>query len=76
MTLFESVLFLLAAVKAIQYLLTSEFRTKAPNLAFVLVRDSTIYFGSVLALILLNLVIWKTGRVRLSTVSFPGYAQP
>lgn len=66
MTVFESALFILSAAKAIQYLINAEFRTQTPNLAYILVRDSMIYFGSVLALILINLIIWKAGRVSAS----------
>lgn len=66
MTVFESALFILSAAKAIQYLINAEFRTQTPNLAYILVRDSMIYFGSVLALILMNLIIWKAGRVSAS----------
>lgn len=66
MTVFESALFILSAAKAIQYLINSEFRTQTPNLAYILVRDSMIYFGSVLVLILINLIIWKAGRVSAS----------
>ncbi|KAI0791524.1 hypothetical protein BC629DRAFT_1593127 [Irpex lacteus] len=62
MTVFESALFILSAAKAIQYLINAEFRTQTPNLAYILVRDSMIYFGSVLALILINLIIWKASR--------------
>ena len=69
MTLFESVLFLLSAVKAIQYVFNSEIRTQTPNLAFILVRDSIIYFGSVVALIIVNLVIWVIGRVRIFIIT-------
>ncbi|KAI0089406.1 hypothetical protein BDY19DRAFT_102160 [Irpex rosettiformis] len=70
MTVFESALFLLAAAKAVRYLLNPDTPKQTPNLALLLVRDSIIYFGSVLALILLNLVIWKAGRSSLFAV-FP-----
>jgi hypothetical protein len=63
MTVFESALFLLAAAKAVYYILSSDAQTETPHLAFVLVRDSLFFFGSVVALIILNLVIWVVGRV-------------
>jgi hypothetical protein len=63
MTLFESALFLLAAAKAVHYVFSADARVETPNLAFILVRDSFLYFGSVVALIILNLVIWLAGRV-------------
>lgn len=63
MTLFESALFLLAAAKAVHYICSADAQVQTPNLALVLVRDSFLYFGSVVALIILNLVIWVVGRV-------------
>lgn len=62
MTAFESCLFLLAAAKAAHLLCFGE--GSAPSLLIVLLRDSVMYFGGVLAVILTNLIVWMVGRVR------------
>lgn len=46
---------------------------RAPNLLVVLLRDSVVYFGGVLAVILTNLVVWNVGRVRASSLCFVPY---
>ena len=63
-TVFDSILFLLASYKSIEF---SVYHGKnMPRLSQVLIRDSVIFFGGVLALILINLVIWSLHKVRIS----------
>ncbi|KAJ3518841.1 hypothetical protein NM688_g9384 [Phlebia brevispora] len=60
MSIFESCLFLLAVAKAAQLTYTGEGR--APSLLVVLLRDSIIFYGGVLSVILTNFIVWKVGR--------------
>ena len=57
---FESTLFVLATIKAIE-VARHEFRT--PKILAVLLRDSVAYFGGIVAIILTNLVISAAARV-------------
>ncbi|KAK7685918.1 hypothetical protein QCA50_010726 [Cerrena zonata] len=59
MIVFESTLFILAIVKSIQYALDD---STTPHLMFVVLRDSMIYFGGVLAVALTNCIVWAVGR--------------
>ena len=75
MTIFESALFLLALVKALQLAYhkkqSGRGSGRAPNVLVILLRDSLIYFGGVLAVILTNFVVWLRGRASLFS-TFPG----
>ena len=61
MTIFESVLFLMALAKT-TYLFLHE-NQQTPGLMIVLLRDSVVSFGGVLTWIIVNLVLWAVGRV-------------
>lgn len=63
MSMFESCLFLLAVAKAVQ-LTCPVGEGRAPSLFSLLLRDSILYFGGVLSVILTNLIVWIVGRVR------------
>ena len=65
MLIFESILFLLAIAKACQ---TARQEWHTPKILVVLLRDSVVYFGGVLAIILTNLVIIFTARVRFASL--------
>ena len=61
MTIFETILFVLAIVKCFKL---ARDHSHAPKALIVLLRDSILYLGGVLALLLCNLVIWAAARVR------------
>ncbi|THG93497.1 hypothetical protein EW026_g7756 [Hermanssonia centrifuga] len=69
MSVFESGLFILAAAKSIKFMLYEGRQT--PHLAIILLRDSMIYFGGVLALILANLITWSAGRLNMQNAADP-----
>ncbi len=62
MLVFESGLFLLAIFRLLQ-LGFYKCDKRTSNLLVVLLRDSVMYFGGVLAVILANFVAWKASRV-------------
>ena len=64
MAAFESVLFVLAIAKSI-HIARSESNT--PKVLTVLLRDSVLYFGGVMFVILTNLIIWASVRVSVSS---------
>lgn len=53
---FESILFLLALVKSIR---RGRENAETPYLLIVLLRDSIIYYGGTLGIILTNFLVWK-----------------
>ena len=59
----ESLLFLLAINKAFE-VARQDMRT--PRILIVLLRDSAVYFGGTLAILLINMGITVAARVRLS----------
>lgn len=61
MAAFESVLFLLAIIKSVQ---VARAESNTPRVLAILLRDSVLYFGGVIAVILTNLVFWAGVRVR------------
>ena len=65
--MFESTLFVLAIIKAVQ---AGRNELHTPKILVVLLRDSVAYFGGILAIILTNLVIWAAARVRRSRQNF------
>ena len=60
MAAFESVLFLLAVAKSVQ---VARSESNTPRILAILLRDSVLYFGGVIAVILTNLIIWAFVRV-------------
>lgn len=64
MITFEMTLFVLAIIRSIQFALDD---TTTPHLMFVLLRDSIMYFGGMVAVVLANCVIWAVGRESLFT---------
>ena len=61
MLAFESTLFMLAVVKAFE---VARQEVNTSKILAVLLRDSVIYFGGIVAIILTNLVISSAVRVR------------
>ena len=61
MVLFETTLFTLASTQALRFLIQQG--KHAPAIARILLRDSLLYFGNMLALILINLIVWSTENV-------------
>ena len=57
---FESVLLVLAIVKAAQ---VAHQEAPTSKILGVLIRDSVVYFGGTLSIILVNLVIYTVARV-------------
>lgn len=57
---YETVPLLLASWKTMQ---CARWEGKTPNLTVVLFRDSLLFFGAILAAVLLNCVEWATGLV-------------
>jgi len=71
---FESTLLFLALVKFVQEV---QAGSKPPHLMVVLLRDSALYFGVVVASIIVNLVMWTVARPSLFDVALPfNYAVP
>ena len=68
MTIFETILLALAVAKCFQL----ARGLHAPKALVVLLRDSVLYLGGVLAILICNLVIWSSARVR--RLSFMLYA--
>ena len=64
----ESILFLLASVKAFD---VARKNLHTPKILAVLLRDSILYFGGVMAIILANLMIWSLARVCRDSLAFP-----
>ena len=60
MLVFQSILFVLAVVKSIQ-VAAAEYNT--PKVMVVLLRDSAAYFGTILAILVVDITIWAAGRV-------------
>lgn len=60
---FESVIVALAAAKVIKVYRDKE---AAPHVLAVILRDSVIYFGGVLVLVVTNVIIWEVARVSAS----------
>jgi len=65
--IFESVLFLLAIYKSIE--IAQESAT-TPNLMFILIRDSVIFYGGMFAVVMTNCIVWAVGRPTLFS-AFP-----
>ena len=61
MIVFESTLFILAVSRSIQFAFGGG---TTPHLMFILIRDSVMYFGGILAVVLTNCIVWAVGRVR------------
>ena len=59
--IFESILLALAVVKVVD---TARRGSGTPRILGILLRDSIIYFGGIFSIVLTNLVIYWTGRVR------------
>ena len=57
---FQTVLFVLAMA---QVLIEARREWNTPKLLVVMLRDSLVYFGGMLAIILANVMIWATARV-------------
>ena len=62
--IFETVLFLLALCKIVEYARRKE---EAPNLMVILFRDSLLFFVAILMVSVLNCVMWKFGSVGFRT---------
>ena len=60
MLVFQSVLFVLAMFKAVH---VAYRPLDTPRVVSVLLRDSMAYFGSILAVFVVNLTIWTAARV-------------
>ena len=64
MLLFELVLFGLAVFKCLQVYSDRRKRgVQTSNILVVLIRDSAIYFGGAMAMVLTNMFVWAVGRV-------------
>ncbi|KAK7685915.1 hypothetical protein QCA50_010722 [Cerrena zonata] len=59
MITFESTLFILAIIKSVRQAMKD---TTTPHLMFILLRDSIVYFGGMLAVVLANCIVWAAGR--------------
>ena len=66
---FHSTLCSLAAVKCLQW---ARFEFGTSRVMIVLVRDSATYFGGILVITVINMVIWSAARVR----TVPPYMPP
>ena len=62
---FESTVFVLAFAKAVAAVLQRRTSGDPPRLLIILLRDSIVYFGGLLAVVLANLLVWSFGGVRL-----------
>ena len=61
MLVFEFTIAALAALKIAKLYSAGE---ATPHLLAVMLRDSVVYFGGLLVLLIPNLVVWEVGRVR------------
>ena len=57
---FEMMLVILVFLKVLD---AARDSTYAPRVLIVLLRDSVVYFGGMLAVVLINLAIWASARV-------------
>lgn len=64
---FESILFLLAIYKSIEI---ARENTTTPNLMYILIRDSVIFYGGMFAVVMTNCLVWAVGRPTLFS-AFP-----
>ena len=60
LSLFQGAVFVLAITKVYEAV---QQEWHAPKLLVTLLRDSLVYFGGALAVILVNVLIWSTARV-------------
>ena len=58
---FESIVFGLAIVKTVQ---VARNGPHTPKVLVVLLRDSVVYFGGILAILIANLAVYAAARVR------------
>lgn len=61
MLIFQSTVCLLAVIKSVQ-MAAAQYST--PKVMVVLLRDSAAYFGSILSVLIVNIVIFSAARVR------------
>ena len=59
---FETVMFVLACVKAVQTNLLRR-QVDPPRILVILLRDSVVHFGGMLAVILANFLLWTFAKV-------------
>ena len=67
MLIFQTVVCVFAVIKSIR-MAAAEYQT--PKVMTVLLRDSATYFGSILAVLVVNIVIFSAARVRQSFSRF------
>ena len=61
MLIFQSTVCVLAVIKSVQ---TAAGEYNTPKVMVVLLRDSATYFGSILSVLIVNIVIFTAARVR------------
>ena len=60
---FETVMFVLACVKAVELNLLRH-QVNSPRILVILLRDSMVHFGGMLAVVLANFFLWTFAEVR------------
>lgn len=65
-SVFQCVLLVLAIAKIVK---AARQEWQTPKLLIILVRDSLVYFGGALAIILVNACMWSTARVSSSKLA-------
>ena len=66
MLIFQSTVCVLAVIKSVQ---TAAAQYNTPKVMVVLLRDSAAYFGSILSVLIVNIVIFSAARVRCAPCS-------
>ena len=73
LTVFETILFSLAVFKAFEI---ARWESATPKLCTVLLRDSAMYFGGIVAITAANLVLYRLAGVRVTDRTLSFCSQP